>query len=490
LAGLVATPAAFATHGKIPRPPSPNFVNCSSEQIAFLKDSWWEAYRYAREADGLMDFIASRPAADRAELWSRDFGSGLVPSPRRYFGPYTPDRLDYVRGAIDKARRRFTYDGPASFKGINRLRCRKYCAKNPSAFHFPTQEIATCPVFWKRARNGFKSVEARRAEAAHTLVHEMFHWIRVDGKYVVDYHTDGAGPHPNRKYYGIDNVTYLAEHVPRWAIRNNDTYAYFTQAVKRAPEPTFTGIFAEKEGAGTGGMFRDLTWSQLVAKQQELAPGQYLADVETYLRHGERRYTGLWRIGSGAGALHAMSRNAFAADFNARKNTEDLIDVEVYREGGQQVYIGVYRFKAPGAVGDGGLLLDMTWESLAANHSAFAANAYLADVETYLDGDKRRFVGVWRVGTGTGALLRHTDAKTFGKLEAAQNATQQLIDFERYQTGDGKTMLLGVWRSAPVGRERSRERTWPGFEALWLSLAPSRTLIDVEEVSTLPAQVL
>jgi hypothetical protein len=307
---------------------------------------------------------------------------------------------------------------------------------------------------------------------------------------VVDYHTDAAGPHPNRKYYGIANVTYLAEHAPNWAIRNNDTYAYFTQSVKRAPEPTFTGIFADKESAGTGAMFGDLTWSELAAKAKELAPGQYLADVETYLRHGERRYTGLWRLGSGAGALQSLHRDAFIADWTARKKTEDLIDVEIYRDGGQWTYVGVYRLKAPGAVGDGGLLLDMTWKSLAANHAALAAKAYLADVETYLVGDQRRFVGVWRVGAGNGALLRHTDAKTFEKLEADQAATQQMIDFERYQTADGKSMLLGVWHTGAVGRGRSRERTWPAFQAFWQSLWPNRTMIDVEESSTLPAQVL
>jgi len=490
LAGVAATPADAAGTGKLPPPPSPNFVNCSSSQIAFLKDAWWEAYRYAHQADKLMDHIAASPAAERAELWNRDFGSGLVPSPRRYFGPYTAKRLEYVHGAVDKARRRFVYEGTAGFKGINRLRCRTYCADDPSAFHFPTQEIATCPKFWKRATNGFNSVEARRAEAAHTLVHEIFHWLSVGGKYVVDYHTDGAGPHPNRKYYGIDNVTYLAEKAPDWAIRNNDTYAYFTQSVKQAPQPAYAGVFADKEGAGTGALYSDLTLNGLLAKAKEFAGMQYLADVETYMRGGERRYAALWRIGPGTVPMVVGSRQQFLADFTARKGGANLIDVEVFRQGGQLTYLGVYRLKQPGQVGDAGLLVDLTWEGLAARQKEFAANAYLADFETYLDGGQRRWLGVWQVGPGSGALLAHTNADTWAQLKAQQDATQQLIDFERYQTEDGRTMQVGVWRARAQGRERSQDRRWDDFVGLWKSLNPVRTLIDIEEFSTLPTQVV
>ncbi len=479
LAGLAAAPAASA-QGKLPRPPSPKFVKCSSEQVAFLKDAWWEAYRYVHAADQLLDYIASRPAVERGELWSRDHGSGFVPSPRRYFGPYTSKALGYVREAVDKARRRFIYQGPAGFKGINRLRCRRYCAGNPSAFHFPTQEIATCPKFWKRARNGFVPSDQRRAQGAFTLTHEMFHWLRVNGLYIVDFHTDGAGPHPNRKYYGIDNVTYLAENVQRWAIRNNDTYAFFTQAVKGAPAPTYVGVFADKESSGTGAFFRDMTFSQLVAKQKELEKTQYLADVETYLRGGERRYSGLWRIGSGSGALTAKARNTFLEQFTALKQTQELLDLEVYRDdAGNRTYLGVYRLK-PGPLGDSGLFVDMTWEDLVQKWNAFAASAYLADVEAYLDGGKERFAGVWRVGKGTGALLRHSDHGTFDKLKGEQDASQQLIDFERYRTASGAEMRLGVWRVGGPGRELSRDRTVSAFDEFWKSMAATRTMIDVE----------
>jgi hypothetical protein len=153
------------------------------------------------------------------------------------------------------------------------------------------------------------------------------------------------------------------------------------------------------------------------------------------------------------------------------------------------MYLGVYRLKPPGQVGDAGLLVDQTWEGLAARQKEFAANAYLADFETYVDGGQRRWLGVWHVGPGSGALLAHTNADTWATLKAQQDATQQLIDFERYQTDDGRTMQVGVWRAGATGRERSQDRRWDDFVGLWKSLNPSRTLIDIEEFSTLAAQV-
>ena len=471
LATVVAAPSADATHGKLAPPPYPKISSCSSDQAAYLKSAWWEAYRYVHDADQLLDYIAAAPAADRAELWRRDNGAGQVPSPRRYFGTYTADRLGDVRRATERARGRFAN------RGIRKIACHEWCAEDPSAYHAAVGKIVTCPVFWRDARDPKVDAEARLSTAARRLVHETFHWLRADAEYVTDLHGGGT-----KKYYGMDNVTYLAENKPSWATHNNDSYAYFTRAVNKAAAPTFSGVFADKETGGSGALYREMTWSGLQARIAELGPGQYLADVETYLRDGERRYSGLWRIGTGGGTVHAMPLSQFHADHATRRNTEDLIDVEVYRDGGKTMALGVYRAKT--ASGVGGLLVDLTWAGLAAKQQEYAANAYLADFETYLVNGERRWVGVWRVGTGTGALIRHHD-KEFRALKAGFDKTQQLIDYERY--GD---MLVGVWRAASQGRELSREHSASDFEKVWQSLWPTRTLIDIEEFSTLPAQVL
>ena len=62
-------------------------------------------------------------------------------------------------------------------------------------------------------------------------MHEVFHWLSIDGKYVTDYHGDGAKGLPDQKYYGDANALMLAEQKPAWAIYNNDNYARFARRV-------------------------------------------------------------------------------------------------------------------------------------------------------------------------------------------------------------------------------------------------------------------
>jgi hypothetical protein len=70
--------------------------------------------------------------------------------------------------------------------------------------------------------------------------------------------------------------------------------------------------------------------------------------------------------------------------------------------------------------------------------------AYLADVETYVEDGERKFVGVWRPGKGNGALLKSTNWAEFEKVKQDLNSRQELIDFEKFLTLDGKWTYLGV----------------------------------------------
>jgi hypothetical protein len=95
----------------------------------------------------------------------------------------------------------------------------------PSAYHAPVGTVVTCPSFWNSLGNQFVEPEIKLSSAARTLVHEMFHWLSADGRYVTDYHTDGLKGENNDKYYGPAEATSLAEHKQSWAIYNNDNYA-------------------------------------------------------------------------------------------------------------------------------------------------------------------------------------------------------------------------------------------------------------------------
>ena len=397
---------AAAIPADMPKTPYPDFKGCSPAQEAFLRDAWRQAHYHTWRTDKLLDHIMSRSEAGRAELWSRDYvaGSTTSPSPRAWFGSYDRGRAAKVRAAVDKALARFERRGQV-VKGISTVRCGRPIAPAqdvnvdrcpssnpgsdgpPSAYHFPVGTVVTCEKFWDRVNDG-SARETALAQAARTLVHEVFHWLSVDGKYVTDYHGDGVKGMQDQKYYGVDNAMALAEKKPAWAAYNNDSYAWFARYVGTY-EPTFSAVFAPKEGTGTGGFYLDLTWEGLVERWKSLGENQYLADVETYVTHGERRYTGVWRVGNGNGALWASPWAEFAKRWSEWKKTQDLIDLEVYESGGRVMYLGVFRHKQ-GSSGDGGLLAGLSWQQLTAKRQEFADKAWLADVETYVTSSNSR----------------------------------------------------------------------------------------------------
>jgi hypothetical protein len=231
----------------LPATPMPDFKGCSSSQIAFLKDAWRLAHVYTWRSARLLDYIHSRPAGERADLWRTDHvaGSTTAPSPRTWFGPYDSGRADKVRAAVEKALARFEARGQVVAR-IGTIRCGRPIAPAadvnvdkcpssnpggngaPSAYHFPIGTVVTCEEFWNNV-DGDR--QAALALSAKILVHEVFHWLSVDGKYVTDYHGDGVKGMPDQKYYGDANALMLAEEKPAWAVYNNDSYARFVRRV-------------------------------------------------------------------------------------------------------------------------------------------------------------------------------------------------------------------------------------------------------------------
>ena len=496
LAGMLAAPAQ-AHHAPVGQATFPGSnIRCSSGQKTYLRTAWQEAYAYTKRAEDLIDHIAAQPTDDeRRRLWEQDFrGYGdasnwqLTASPQRYFGAYDHARLKRVQSALDDARRR--YEGKTMYV----ITCSTVCAKKKttSAHHAVRGRIVTCSVFWSRANNTADPYADRLARSAFTLTHETLHhiFVKVGNVWAAigDYHGDGVGGHTDQKYYGIANVTDLARSKTNWAVRNNDSYAFFAQAADAEPQERFTGAYADKEGAGTGGLFRDLTWAQLNAKKAELAAGgQYLADVETYVRGGQRLYAALWRIGPGDGLLTREGEGPFRTHQEAINRDQDLIDVELYRENGAWTYLGVFRKREPDAKGVGALQVDLSWKTVFDRQSEYAGlGAYLGDVETYVEGGTRKYLGLWRVGPGAGALANTSDAALFTKILDDRRGSQQLIDVERYIDG-GRVWQIGVWRHATSGRGYIRE-PWNALVSRMLTSAGTRTLIDIEEDSTVPME--
>jgi len=269
-------------------------------------------------------------------------------------------------------------------------------------------------------------------------------------------------------------------------------------------DPIFAGVWSHKEPGGTGALFFDLTWDNLVSRWKELGSNQYLADVEVYRHNGQLRYAGVWRIGPGNGALFVLDWADFGKKWSELKETQDLIDLEIFEAGGGLKYLGIWRHKQGGNKGSGAFLAGLTWEQLVARWKELGASQYLADVETFVSNGKRLFAGVWRIGSGNGALYLLRDWQQFAEMKKSLNASQDMIDFEMFQTEDGLWSFLGVWRNAGGPRRNSDEaggalhasnsssNFWPlsadQFVDQWDKLKPTQTLVNIAIV--VPSTIL
>jgi hypothetical protein len=147
----------------------------------------------------------------------------------------------------------------------------------------------------------------------------------------------------------------------------------------------------------------------------------------------------------------------------------------------------VFRRRTADAKGVGALQVDLSWSTMFDRQGEYAKlGAYLGDVETYVEGGTRKYLGLWRVGPGAGALANAPDASLFTKILDDRRGSQQLIDVERYREG-GKVWQIGVWRHAASGHGYARE-PWNALVSRMLTSAASRTLIDIEEDATVPME--
>jgi hypothetical protein len=517
LAGVVGALAlAGSVSSKVPRDgfpssmpstPMPSIKGCSSSQREYLEEAWRFAHLTTWRAKRVVEFILSQPPDERAALWSRDYvaGDNLSPSPRRWFGNATTEEASFIREALQKAEARFRMKGK-HVDGVKTLRCGQPGVRDnahvdrcpagnpgsdgpPSAYHWPINTVVTCPSFWNMVSNQFRDPDEKLHDAAAMLVHELMHHLSVGGKYVQDYHGDGVGGHPDKKYYGLGNVNYLAAKKRNWAMRNNDTYEYFTLGVGYA-EPVFSGSWARKEGGGAGAFFYDMSWDGLVARWKELAKkGQYLADVETYVRDGRRLYAAIWRVGPGGnGDLFSTTLDKFAAHWQSVKAKQDLIDIEVYKSGSSWIYLGVYRGKVGRTTPPGLVRFGLAWDDLVADWNASGTSRYLSDVEAYILPSGKRYVAVFRPGSGNGSLLESDSWSKFEDYKVSRNGKEQLVDYEQW-VEDGKWRFLGVWRTASDYGPLYRTMWTGDFVEKWTELGPQKTLVDLEEYSALPLRV-
>jgi hypothetical protein len=207
------------------------------------------------------------------------------------------------------------------------------------------------------------------------------------------------------------------------------------------------------------------------------------------VRDGSRRYAAIWRAGSGGNAdLFDATLNAFASHWQSVKAKQDLIDIEVYKVGSSWLYLGVYRGKVGRTTPPGLVRFGLAWDDLVRDWNASGSTRYLSDVEAYILPSGKRYVAVFRPGSGNGSLLESDSWKSFSDYKVSRNGKEQLIDVEHW-VENGKWRYLGVWRAA---RETGQLHVglWTGdLVSKWTELQPQSTLVDLEEHSALPLRV-
>ncbi|WP_162918634.1 hypothetical protein [Taklimakanibacter deserti] len=311
--------------------------------------------------------------------------------------------------------------------------------------------------------NPFEHPEVRKDYAAMTLVHEVFHWLSIDDcpsrritcvKYVTDYHGDGAGGIPDQFWKGADLARELARRSPRHATRNNDNYANFIRNVGTS-KPYVHGVWKFKSGGSEGDYshVHMLPWESFVAHWEVRARDYELIDISTYVHFGTRLYSGLWHSNPGRnGALfYLTSFQDFESKWRELQPSQELVDIEVFKDGDHLSYIGVWRIRDAGDRNVGAFFSGLKWDEFVARWMEVPKWQYLADIEAYHDIDGQlRFAGVWRArpdtsDTAPNSLFRFNGLQAFADF-AGQNASgNTLIDVERFYD-NGQEVYVGAWR--------------------------------------------
>lgn len=144
---------------------------------------------------------------------------GDTPEFRQWFGAYTPENAETVRHNLKRI-----------YKAIADERLRFYCGhpdepacqQNTYAYVYPTEAFAMtlCPAFFTLPTMPGGSPNDRDYEYGTmegTIIHEISHYDVVAGT--------------EDHCYGRTDCTELARTRDYWAVRNADTYQYYTEDV-------------------------------------------------------------------------------------------------------------------------------------------------------------------------------------------------------------------------------------------------------------------
>ena len=153
-------------------------------------------------------------------------------------------------------------------------------------------------------------------------------------------------------------------------------------------------------------------------------------------------------------------------------------DIETWTEGGKRLWGGIFRsgpdtsLILTGMEGDPFL---KRWEKLNNDEEM-----RLVDLEVYQDKGKLRFAGAFRNGTEDSSLWVGQDRDPFKvKWQQLVNSGVRLIDLEVYKGASGKNVYAGVFLDAPGSYGMWNAVTWDKFIERWKG-SGSNGLADIE----------
>lgn len=227
----------------------PDFDGCSADDRNEIYEAWALAHFYAWRADQIMQYL-SRNSSHRQHLWDYEYinDHGKAPdydnaSMRGWFGPYDGKRFGHIRDSVAKV-------WNERFRGRTfTVKCRNNAGnrgahpcyrKIPSTGHYPSANhivygtINFCSGWF----------DERVSLRAKTVVHEIYHWLKVphSAYWVSDTHDYwiACGRYRTaRPLYGelavyVANFSGCRDRNYERAWRNNDNYALFSYMFGRA----------------------------------------------------------------------------------------------------------------------------------------------------------------------------------------------------------------------------------------------------------------
>lgn len=271
---------------------------------------------------------------------------------------------------------------------------------------------------------------------------------------------------------------------------------------KRVPIPTFPatvecsayeddGVFGvEWELVGTGSVNLsaggDFTMALASAEQGQVELAFIADSLEAPAGVGAnaaRRFYGTYREAgkSGSAVVIGLEWPAFQARWKQLTGLPSsplrLVSLETWQEGKKRLWAGIFR---PGKEAHA-LEAGVPWEKFVERFKDYDGKGVrLVDLESWPEGGKRLFAGAY-AASGGGATLWTADSKGFhNKWSELSGQKMRLTDLEVYRGGKAQT-FAGLFREGEGGFGLYTDLPWDAFQKKWKEVSGrSQRLIDLE----------